>query len=282
MPLLILIVGNVATVLLAALGLAAGDDQVAAWAKWLGFLHDHDWATLGVLLLAAIVFALTWADALAEYKIGRAGGRSKKEFRANLAEWAKIESFPLGQAVWLWNGLKPNSEFSRDGTIVDPTYHRLEGALAGGALKDVHVGTSGWATTPLSRQQLVDLAISLGERPRFLFPGTRQRSMGFDAVDARSFQSIGMVTFLLMRKVKEKDPTRVLTSADASVELAKWLRAGTWEAIGRQRIDKILYPFERIPRRVWRSTTKWDFAAFGMGESGFEDVRVRAVTQAQR
>jgi hypothetical protein len=298
----IFILGNLATVLLAVIGVAAGDDQLATWAHWLTVLHDHQWATLGILLLAALIFAFTWSEFLAERKVEKAGGRTKKEFPFK-REWRKVKNFPIWQVAWLWCDLEPYSE-KTDLTPAYATFRKLKEDLAGGFLEDAKKDKTGsWMGTTFSRQQLIDYAIKIGERPRFLFyqlPLAHKIALAFgirpaDPDNYRTISSRQLDYFACFQGQQPKAAAGTWQETIASIktpvpstpapnplelargEIRRALVAGELDGIARREIGGLFFYFERIPMWAWKRV-EWDYVGFRWRGRSYEHLMLRQTT----
>ena len=256
-------------------------ELLAAWNENFAFVHtalQNPVIYAVVFLLAVALLVMVATDVLVERRLARAGGITKREFPTDVTLWKGVQSFSLRDAIWLWHGLSPNGG-SFENTQVAPTFGLLEEALNEGALgKELTPIDGDWLKTKLSRQQLVDLAMKVGQAPRFLVPKQKRKARVDPSLDQRGYESIAFIEYGAYQNAQKIDPS--VTKDAVAAEVRQALMRGDWEAIGRERVDGILYPFERLPRKFWRRARR-DFYRVHVGARVFEDVKMRMVNVAR-
>jgi hypothetical protein len=125
-----------------------------------------------ILYLSLLTFFIA-AIAFAAIFIDRRLRRSKK---VNYAHWDPLNDFAIWHIAFLWNDIEPE----KDSLDKSPTYarfRRLKQDLDQKVFKGpVQNPLTGWRDELASRQQIADYAISIGERPGFVFPYMRRWS----------------------------------------------------------------------------------------------------------
>lgn len=267
-------------VIFSLLGIPGAGETIAALSENLAFVRgilENPFVYAAAVLIAVLFLTLACTDLLVERRLAAAGGPTKREFQADLRHWDKIQQFPLREALWLWHGLEPNSG-SFEGTRVFPTFRRVEEALKNGAVTGAEAVEGDWLKTVFSRQQLVDLAFSLGETPTFLIPKKKKRARIDPTISPKSFTGISYAEYQILHLFLESNPSAAVNEDDVKTEVRKWLRSGAWEAIARERVDDILYPFVRLPAWVWLRADR-DLYRLRIDGRSFEDVRIRQVKE---
>lgn len=219
---------------------------------------SNPWVNIPLAVIGTLIIAYTWGDALAEYRVQRAGGITKREFPARLKQWDKVKSFAVWQVAWLWNGLEPyNVETS--GTLAYPTFRRLKEDLNAGAIKEAHQKDGSWKDTTISRQSLVDYAYKIDEFPTFLFPEERT---WLSRQRARLFRDREVPPELLSdyRNIYHWYTAGQSMTPQMGIEqVREWifgeLKRGRMEAVGRPRRDGVDWPYVYIPQKCWKRLT---------------------------
>lgn len=218
-------------------------------------LFEHPWVYIPAVALGTLVLAHTWGEALAEHRISTAGGISKKEFRAKFSEWDKISSFQVWQIAWLWIDLEPFDLETRQ-TAAYPAFRRLKEHLDAGMVPGANALPTGWRDVSLTRQQLVDYAYKIKERPKFLFReqrgwcshiAHRLNASNEIAAPEREYQSI-YDWYSIGHQM-----TPPLSADQVRAQLISSLRQGKAEAIGRPRRNGIDWSYVKMSRRMWKN-----------------------------
>jgi hypothetical protein len=256
-----------------ALTIPSVTEVVSSWGSWLGFLQQAPFYVLAVLIVVGLLTE-TFTEFFVERRLAGAGGITGREFRANIERWRKVKQLTVGQVAWLWNELEPNAG-SYDHTAANPTLHRLVQTLESGVLPDAKKNPDGWEATNLTRQELIDLAIVMGERPKFLFPKEFRR-IERPAIPINEYRSITSEESRLAYAFTRQQGLPWDSEIDQAIkgEMTKWLRMGKWQAIGRETFDGLRSQFVRIPSASWHQL-KRDRDAAEIGGRLYEDIRVR-------
>lgn len=274
-------------------GLTGGSDQVASWSPFLGLVHDYfgnPFIYIPCTLVGTVVLIGVWGEYVAERTLARAGGITKREFKASIGHWDLIDNFTVWQVAWLWNGLEPQRSVSEpaEGTRAYPTFRWLmENSL--------HLCEPGHqaefsAASVLSRQKLIDFALSVEQRPAFLFKHERHLK-GKIISAARRLRGIYLSEF----DVKHEFPYEIgnlinaaMLSAPAAsqtsythrmdafrTELEQMLHTGSARAAGRREIDGWVFDYEKIPARGWGKLRIAQYSHDAVGRYGlFKNLRV--------
>jgi hypothetical protein len=175
------------------------------------------------------------------------------QLAARFEHWDTAATIKTWQVAWLWNDWEPVSEFIK-GKPCFATYLRLEEHLEAGLIDGAVRGEDGWKNTELSRQALVDYALTLGERPKFLFVEQRTwlsrqlrewRKLDIDFSETESYGSYGDAKLMLYKVLQ------IINSDVVAAEVRKAMRQGGCEGIARRERDGIAYGYERIPQGAW-------------------------------
>ena len=278
MRLALQILGSLIGLALGAVSLLGSSNQMAAAAPFL-----HHWLGNPVIYLTAMasaiaVLSFTWADFIAERRIQKAGGVSKKEFAANYAHWDKLGSFLVWQVAWLWAELEPFSPETMQ-TKAYVFFRKITENLDGGLIPGVGQPATGWNDLLLTRQQLVDYAIAIRERPAFLFSEhrtlrTRLFHWVFGEIEAAqdeiaSYKSIYDWQFIGY----QMSPRR--NSIEVNTDLLAALRNKKAASIARPLINGIKFPYIKAPLRYWKDAkTDWSFGIVNRRRE-YVDIRIR-------
>ncbi len=257
---------------------------MAAWSNLFSVAHRYfgnPFIYLPVTLIGCLILAATWGEGFAHWKISRAGGITKKEFPAHLRQWRDVQNFPTWQLAWLWNDLEPQKG-DTEGTTAYATFRLLKEHLDKGYIKGAARIDGSWLETPLSRQQLIDYALKIGARPKFLFfrrhswIGNFYFKLAHQVVqpsEVNGYMELSNFTLSLYGYLKEHGQENNFTAEKEKFFRNEFLN-GNWIAIGRLKIDGYLYEHEIIPQ--W----KWEFfesawAGANLGGDEFSDVRIK-------
>lgn len=203
--------------------------------------------------------------------------KSNTQMAAQFDVWDELPALKTWQVAWLWNGWEPSSEIV-SGKPCYPRYRCMEEHLDAGMIANAVQKNGSWKDAELARQDLVDYAIALGERPQFLFPEERQ----WFSRELHKFQK---------RDVEPSSVEEYETYSDAKLELFKFLqiinseavaqevvsamRSGNCEGIARRQSGGVTFGFERIPQYAWR-TLKIDWLGNVTGKkTAYCDLRVK-------
>lgn len=88
----------------------------------------------------------------------------------NISDWEKVDAFLVGHAACLWANIKPTRQIDENHPAY-PSLQKIKGAIATGYVTVIK-GDGGLNST-ISREELIKLATSKKEMPKFLFPETR-------------------------------------------------------------------------------------------------------------
>lgn len=259
---------------------------MAALLNILAFPYVYIPSIIAGTMFTTMVYGSLWA----EYKLNTAGGLLKREFQADLANWDKVQSFPIWQVAWLWNDLEPQASDSQlEGTKAYPTYRRLKEDLDSDKIKDAQKVLESWRWTTLSRQQLIDYALNTGEEPRFLFP--KQHNVAFvrwimslfsnviPHSQTGEYQSVSDLRFSFYSHFTDKG--QQINISDIDEEIQKWLLSGQWEAIGRRVHNSLLFHYEKIPKKKWK-VLSFDFVGASSEKVSYRNIRLRQVVKETR
>lgn len=275
--------------LLAVAGLS---DQVATWARWLSALHRYlgnPFIYFGLATSGFLVLTVTWAEVLAERKLARAGGITRREFPARLRHWDHISSFTVWQAAWLWAGLEPLAA-DITGTAAHAALRRLHQDIGAGWLAKEKASSSDIDSVMIDRQELVRYALEIAERPSFLFRHERGlRGLWRRLIKRATGRSIsghelrnqylttpsqletGVAMWSHQNNVPALDAIKQCRD-----ELHLKLTNGTAWAAGRRKIGGIAFDYEKIPKREWKHLTLQPYSNAAVGaDEIFVDLRVR-------
>ena len=303
---LIRLLGNLIGCGLNLLGLVGGSDQVATWSSLLSTAHHYfgnPFVYLALTMSGSLVLAVTWADFITERKLSHAGGTTRREFRANLNHWDRVNSFTLAQLQWLWNDLEPQPPGqATEGTQAFPTLRTFEENLSAGEIAGVSQVGEGWGQTVLSRQKLIDYALKFNQRPRFLFPDERHSSplrclkklfskevpyseaIKYEYKDIMELE-MHLYTYLrnqtsggdqkenvggvLIVDLSRDDEEKLFQRVREAIRQAAW--TGEQEAIGRRKQNGLYFAYEAIPS--W----KWEFIDLQYGTVSYFDEEYGSV-----
>ena len=234
-------------------------------------------------IITTIVYGSLWA----EHKLKVAGGTTGKEFPSNLDSWDKVQNFPVWQVAWLWSDLEPQATDAKtEGTNAYPTFRKLKEDLNNGHVKGAEKIDDSWLWTTLSRQQLIDYALDIGEQPKFLFPEQREwvlsrvvrswlsKELPHDKI--HEYQSISEVNFGIYSYFSEKGQQVSTTDLDQTMQ--KWLVNGEWEAIGRRDRDGLLFHYEKISKKQWKKL-RFDFVGASTDGISYREIRLRQIAR---
>jgi len=199
------------------------------------------------------------------------------QLAADFARWDKAHSLKTWQVAWLWNEWEPVSD-NLKGKPCLPTCLRLEAHIEAGALPASRGAEEAVRYADIRRQDLVDYALALNERPKFLFVEERSwltrklrewRQREVPADEAENFASYSE-TKLVLYKILQ-----IINTDAVALEIKTAMRKGGCEGIARRQVGSITYGFERIPRHLWRGLTI-DWLGNVTGRSVvYTDLRVR-------
>jgi hypothetical protein len=129
----------------------------------------------------------------------------------------------------------------------------LEDLQAGKIPEVARDATSGWSGTTIDRQKLVDYALKIGERPKFLFKDQRTwywrlaqqlERHALPPEEVRQYYSSFDLYYGATRAGQS------ITSEQVRMELASLLKNGGAVAIGQPRRDRVLLPYIRPVAKV--------------------------------
>lgn len=261
--------------------------------------------------LGTLITTFVWGGWWAEHKIKSSGGYSRQEFPLRSLEWDRLDDFPVWQIAWLWKGLEPRMS---DGGGVHPnapaysTFQVLKQHLNQQRFKGASQVNGTWLETRLSRQQLIDYALEIGDRPVFLFKFDRSRwPFGFGErriphAEVTTYEPLSNLrTDWLMASISIENKSRNESEAVfgtianlaratsgvmrplsqnhlAIVEAAirEKMVAGKWEMISRRKIGKLLYGYRKISQREVIKNVDVLVQQWSMDER-YNDVRLRDV-----
>jgi hypothetical protein len=244
---------------------------VAAWAY-------NPWVAGIFMILGTGVICLVYGDWYFEHRLARSGGFKGKEYPARFENWDRISAPAVWQIAWLWENLEPQGEGS-DGTPAYPRFQKLKEDLNNGVIKDVAPAGDSWTQTKIERQKLIDYAFEIGERPAFLFRDQRipipirivkelfRKRRTFSPDIARNHVRIWDIQLANYEEYKEN-------MEELKSKIQKELIDGSWLAIGRRKIDGLLYDYEKIPRRNWRIYDLNSFDDRNRAENYYDDIRL--------
>lgn len=234
------------------------------------------------ILSGTAATTLAYGALWAEHKLKTAGGVTKREFPARFDNWNKVTNFPVWQVAWLWSGLEPQSSDTKsEGTAAYPAFMKLKEDLDKGRIKDAQMTGDSWCGTTLSRQQLIDYALEIGECPKFLFPSKRKLPSSWLQFDW-FLRRVSKGELFAYQKIHElhmylyshfTDQGQEVPFSEFDELLRKQLEAGNWKAIGRREENGLLFQFEKIPKRQWKSL-KLSYGSASSKCASFRDVRI--------
>lgn len=226
-----------------------------------------------------------WAD----HRINTAGGLTRREFLARYKNWDPIREFTIWQVSWLWVDLEPQTSTEpTEGTPAYPTFRWIKENLDSGKIPGAEKINDRWLWTNLSRQQLIDFALEVNARPKFLFPEER-RSWPLPSIakwirnevphnEVSSYQSL--YTFLVELQVNLENfgyRNQDLLSSNIYPVIRNWLKNGQYQAIGRNKKNGYKYYYIHIPSWHWEDMEiLWDRCVFGKHE--YVDVMVKQIS----
>lgn len=250
-------------------------------------------------IIGTVLTTVLWGELWAERKIKLAGGLSKQEFPVSVEEWDRIFGFTVWQAAWLWRDLQPrmgDTEGVHPNSPAYPTYRTFKEHLELGVIENVKQVNGSWFATELSRQQLIDYALLMGDWPKFLFQNERaQWSLLFvppivPYKKARSdYQSLSdhwaRLDMAAISLALDDDPSAGgligyrapdLTEQRSLVRrmVREQIQRGDWEIVGRRRVGSLLYAYREIPQWMLEEA---DIGSEGLTWCGitFRDLRYK-------
>jgi hypothetical protein len=199
------------------------------------------------------------------------------QLAANFAHWDKIHTLKTWQVAWLWNDWEPVSDNLKGKPCLADCL-RLEAHIEAGALSAALGKDHSLREADIRRQDLVDYALELNLRPKFLFPEERSwlkrklhewRQRDVPAGEAENFATYSE-TKLVLYKILQ-----IINTDAVALEIKTAMRKGGCEGIARRRSGGVVFGFERIPRWMWNGLTiDWLGNVTGHGIA-YTDLRVR-------
>lgn len=263
--------------------------------KTLHGLVDDPVIYLACLFVGTSLIAYTAAFWISDFRLKRAGGTSGREFPARMKGWDQLEKFTVWQASWLWNDLEPMKpeQGQSEGTPSYPTYRRLKEHLNQGMIKGATKVNGSWGWTHLTRQQLIDYALEIEQKPKFLFPSERHSALvrwvtnfchaqiSHDEISAyEDFHTYCIRLAQACVELKNRGAFPDYSLSDLrkkSQEMIKyWLSNGALEAIGRKRRYGQFFYYERISSDKWEFIDIDSYGNLFWAHEEYADVRVKA------
>ncbi len=239
------------------------------------------------VVVGTIITTTVYGSLWAEHKLKVAGGTTGKEFPSNLDSWDRVQNFPVWQVAWLWSDLEPQaSDVKTEGTNAYPTFRKLKEDLNNDRIKDAKKVNDSWLWTTLSRQQLIDYALGIGEQPKFLFPEQRgwtlfrvarswlSKELPYDKI--YDFESISDLRTSMYSYFLDKG--QQVSGAGLDQVIQKWLVDGEWEAIGRRDRGGLLFCYEKISNKQWKKL-RLDFVGASADGISYRDIRLRQIAK---
>ena len=272
---------QIAGIIFDLIGLGGVSDDLTKWNEWLSNIHtatNEPYIYLPLFIIGNFLLALTWSYWLADLRIRKAGGSSGREFPAHFPNWDKVQNIAVWQSAWLWNGLEPQ-EGKSEGTPAYATFQRLKEDLGQGKIRNAEKIESSWMWTRLNRQQLIDYALSINERPQFLFPCERKlalmrfltrltrRTVPYHQF--KSYRGLFELSYHLLPNGYSDEDMKILKEG-----ILRDLRRGEIKVIGRRKENQLLWEYEKIPFYKWWGLkfTSFDRAEGKMGT--YNDLRL--------
>lgn len=277
---------NIVGFVLNFIGLAGVPEDVQKWGEAMTKLHSYvndPIVYLPLMFVGTLLIAVTWALWISGYRLKRAGGITGREWAANFTLWDKVRSFPIWQVSWLWNDLEPQSEETQ-GTSAYPTFRRLKEHLDQGLIEGLQRIQGSWLNATPPRQLLIDYALKINERPKFLFPKERSPYLirkiaewfrnEVAQEEIKEYRDFSTLEFNLATHLVEEGENEPHLKAWSTMKF--WLESGEYEAIGRRRDNDMFYHYERIPQWKWEHMDK-RFGSIRWGREEYINVMVRRI-----
>lgn len=238
------------------------------------------------IVVGTIFTTLAYGSMWAEHQIKSAGGITGREFAANFKEWDRVTKFPVWQVAWLWKNMEPQNQNEKtEGTAAYPAFRRLKEDLEKGLIKDAEKVNDSWLWATIPRQKLIDYALAVNERPKFLFPDERRSWITrklfrlfrreIPNSDLPKYQTMSDLQYSIYRYLHQNGQTPSIETQITPI-IKHWLESGEWEAIGRKKINELLFAYQPIPQWQWQDMD-FDFSSARWVDDIYCEVMVRQV-----
>lgn len=227
-----------------------------------------------VLYLSLLIFTITAIALLVAILIER-NPRYSSNKKVNYAHWDPLRELAIWHIAFLWNDIEPD----RDNLDKPPTYarfRRLKQDLDQKVFKGpVQNPLTGWRDELASRQQIADYAVSIGDRPGFIFTYRRHWSSRLRyRLTRREVPKDQVYKFLDFSQWSYHMREAGHSNDVVSAYLRPLLLQGKARFIGRRNDGVILGPYEYISSNHWWRLELNPYEALGDGYS-YQDLKLR-------